>query len=171
MAKLTPIYRKLNKQQEGYTLLLDQHTRQVYRVDHGSVNQFKFWITWALSLALLRSLKDINMSLDHPLSILIIIILLAISALIGVWAYKSAYKDKREVHYTETMIDYYKDQGRNTFKKEVKAVVYIFAIFIILMVIFLIYGGFIWLFFGLLFFGLCSYIVCGLPPSRFKLYK
>src|SRR5699024_8506565 len=108
---------------------------------------------------------------SDPLSILIVIFLLALSAWGGVQAYKNVYKDKREVYYTETMIQYYQELGRSMFKKEVKAMITFFVIFMILMAIFLIYGGFGWLFFSLICFGLLIYIICGLPLSRFRLYK
>jgi len=39
MSALTPFYRKLNKKQEGYKLLLDKRTRQVYKVEHRNINQ------------------------------------------------------------------------------------------------------------------------------------
>lgn len=140
-------------------------------MEHEKGNQYKLWITWAITLALLRVIKDISVSIYDPLSILIVVIFLAISTWIGVFKYKDIYKDKREVYYTESLINDYKDKGRNILKKEVKTAVFIFAIFVLLMTLFLIYGWLIWLFFGIICFGTFIYSICGLPLDRFKLYK
>jgi len=126
---------------------------------------------FALILTLLRGIKDISVLVYDPVSILIVVILLGISALIGMFKYRRIYKDKREVYYTETMIHNYINRGRSTFRKEVNTTIYIFAIFVILMVLFLIYGWLEWLFFALLCFGFLVYVICGLPPDRLRLYK
>lgn len=171
VSKLIPFYRQLEKSGEGYTLLLNKQSKQVYKVEHGQVNQYKFWITWAVVLALLRGIKDMHLSLDNSINILIVIILLAISAGIGIYKFKDVYKDKKEVYYTNDSIEYYIEKGRILLKSEIRTVAFIFGVFVIFMVLFFIYSWLTWLIFGLLCFGTFIYSLCGLPLERFKLYK
>jgi len=169
--KLIPFYRKLNSKQEGYTLLLDQQSEYVYKVEHKEVNPYKFWITWALILSLLRSVKGMEMHMNNVKSVLIVFMAMILSGFIGVYKYKEMYKAYREVYFTKDMIDYYMEKGRPLFKKEVITTVVIFIIFIVLAVLFLIYHLVIWLLFALLLFGLFTYCLCGIPLDRYKLYK
>lgn len=42
MQKLIPFYRELDKEQQGFTLLIDKQSQRVYKVVHKKVNQYKF---------------------------------------------------------------------------------------------------------------------------------
>jgi len=171
LEKLIPFYRKLDKDQVGYTLLMDQQSEKVYKVEHGKTNQYSFWITWALLLAFMRMVKDVPLPMTDLKSFLIVITSMIISGLIGVYKYNNVYKDKREVYYTEYVIREYIHEGKALLKREVYSTVMIFSIFAILMALFVTYGWTVSLVFSLIFLGLFVYAACGLPLARFKLYK
>lgn len=116
-------------------------------------------------------IKEVHLSMGNPENIFIVIILIIISALIGVRKYRDVYKDKREVYYAQDLINTYIDKGKNLLKREVITTIIIFVIFLTLMVLFLIYNWLIWLFFALILFGTFIYAMCGLPIERFKLYN
>lgn len=171
LSKLIPIYRKLNKEQVGYTILMDQQSKRVFKVDHVSINQYKFWITWAMILAFMRAIKDISLPMNHPVYYLFLVGLLGISAFIGRYKYKEVYQEKREVYYTDFLINQYINKGEANFRKEVKGTLVIFLIFVIFLILFFVFNWLPWLFFSLFIFGTFVYAACGLPPARFKLYK
>lgn len=169
--KLIPIYRRQNQNQEGYTLLLDQETDHVYKVEHKEVNQYRYWITWALVLAFLRAIKGMEMYMNNIKSVIIVVIAMALSGYIAVYKYKKVYRSYREVYYTKDMIDYYVEKGQPQFKKEVITTAIIFVIFVILMVVFFIFHAVIWLLFSLFFFGIFIFCLWGIPLDRYKLYQ
>ena len=117
MAKLIPIYRKVDKEQIGYSLLMNLESQQVYKVEHGRVNQYTFWITWALLLALMRGVKDIHLSMTNLIHIFIVIVLIIISGWIGIYKYKKKYKDRYEVYYKDFLIKEYIREGEELLKK------------------------------------------------------
>lgn len=169
--KLIPFYRKLNKKHEGYTLLLDQGTKHVYKVEHQEVNQYKYWITWALTLALLRAVKGMEIYMNSIKSVLIVVLAMALSGFIGIYKYKKVYRAYREVYFTKDMIDYYLEKGQAQFKKEVITTAIIFVTFVIFVVLFFILHAVVWLFFSLFLFGLFIYCLWGIPLDRYKLYR
>jgi len=171
MAKLIPFYRKLDKEQMGYTLLMDQQSQQIYKVEHGKINPYTFWITWASLLAFVRFIQGIQLSMTEPRSILIVMGLMIISGMIGVYKYNDVYKEKREVYYSEYELEEYINKGKTLLKREVNGTIIIFVIFATLMALFIIYGWMASLVFSLVFFGTFVYAACGLPSARFKLYK
>src|SRR5690625_7329244 len=95
--------------------------------------------------------------MGNPVNILIVVILVVISDLVGVRKYKDVYKDIREVYYAQGLINEYIYIGKNLLKREVITTVIIFVVFTILMVLFLINNGLIWLFFALICFGTFIY--------------
>lgn len=169
--RLIPFYRKLNKKHEGYTLLLDQKTEHVYRVEHKEINQYRFWISWALTLALLRAVKGMEIYMNSLKGVLVVVLAMVLSSLLGVHQYKKMYRSYREVYFTKDMIDYYLEKGQPQFKKEVIATAIIFGVFVMLAVLFFIFHTVVWLFFSLLFFGLFIYCLWGIPLARYKLYQ
>src|SRR5690625_5115211 len=153
MQKLIPFYRELDKDEQGFTLLLDKRSEQVYKVEHRKVNQYKFWIAWAFALALLRIIKDVHLSMGNPVNILIVVILVVISALVGVRKYKDVYKDIREVYHAQGLINEYIYIGKNLLKREVITRVIILVVFTIIIVTFLINNGIILICFVVLCIG------------------
>lgn len=79
--------------------------------------------------------------------------------------------DKYEVYYTDFLIKEYIREGEDLLKRGVKGTLFIFAIFAVLMALFLIFGWMLSFGFALIAFGTLIYAACGLPLSRFKLYK
>lgn len=171
MEKLIPIYRKTDKNNAGYTLLLNMKSRQVYKVEYEEVNQYKYWIYWALGLAFLRGISELSFPMNHPFMILLLVILIGVSGFIGVRKYQDLHKKKREVFYTEDMIEDYIEKGKGLYKREVMTTVIIAIVFIILISLFLLFQSLILLAFGLFTFGILVYCLCGLPLERVRLYK
>lgn len=52
---------------------MDQQSKRVFKVDHGSTNQYRVWITWVMALALMRLIKDIHLPMNHPVHFLILV--------------------------------------------------------------------------------------------------
>lgn len=97
-------------------MLLNQQSGHVYKVEHKEVHQYKYWITWALILAFLRSVKGIELYMNNIKSVLIVIVAMALSGFIGVYQYKKVYQAYREVYFTKDMIDYYMEKGQPQFR-------------------------------------------------------
>lgn len=164
--KLIPIYREVDPKAEGFTLLLDGKSQRVYKVIHEKRNDYKFWIAWALVLVFLRGIESLHLSMGSPLNILIVIVLLIISASIGVYKYKETHSGEREVYYTQKVLKEYIEKGKNTLKGDVILSVIAFLVFSAFMVLFLVYQWFIWLLFALFIFYLFILQVCHLSPER-----
>ncbi|GIO23666.1 hypothetical protein [Oceanobacillus sp. J11TS1] len=169
--KLFPIYREVDQKAEGFTLLLDTQSQHVYKVTHEKKSDYKFWIAWALVLALLKGIESLHLSMGSPLNILIVIVLLIISAGMGVYKYKETHKGGREVYYTQDMLEEYIEKGKSTLKGDVIVSIIAFLVFSAFMALFLIYQWLIWLLFALFIFYLFSLQLCHLSPERIRLYR
>jgi len=169
--KLIPIHREVDKNKLEFTFFLDNQCQKVYKTVKENGNDYKFWVAWALVLALLRGIKSLHLSMGSPINILIVIFLFIISGALGVYKYKETHKDGREIYDTQNMVEEYIEKGKNTLKGDVITSGILFLIFIAFMVLFLIYQWLTWLFFALFIFFLFIVLVCYLPPERFKIYK
>lgn len=166
-----PIYREVDQNAAGFTLLLDNQSQRVYKVNHGGRNDYKFWIAWALLLVFLRMVKSLHLTITSPLTILIVIVLFAISAGLGVYKYNKSHQGGREVFYTQETMAEYIEKGKETLKGDIILAVIEFVVFCVFMILFLIYQWFTWLFFAMFLFYMFILQICHLTPERLQLYR
>jgi hypothetical protein len=97
--RLIPFYREMDKNNPGFTLFLDKNSGRFYKAYHKKVNQLIYWISFALVLAVLRSIQSLDLPLGSPITLTLLLLLeLVASFFIGRKFYKSYYfKNKRSI--------------------------------------------------------------------------
>src|SRR5699024_616135 len=170
MQKVIPIYRKLETNKREATFFLDTESKRVFKTVYVK-NDYKFWISWALILVLLRSIKTFHLPITNPIMILFILFLFIISGMTGIYRYKTTIKNKKEVYVTQHMIEDYIYKGKSTLKIDIRVSIVMFIAFTTLIVLFIIFKWLTWLLFALFFFFGFVWSICYLPISRFKLYR
>lgn len=172
MINLIPIYTENERNKQNYTLLLDKRTNLVYKAYHKKVNQLIYWITFAVTLAIIRGIEDVYLPIRGMFSTLLLILLGVGGVAIGLYCYKKmAYEDVREIYLTETMIEDYLNNGKRTLRIEVWVTIIIFICFAVLLFLFVVSHWLVWLLFSFYVFVLFVVLLCRLPLQRFKLYK
>lgn len=171
--RLIPFYREMDKNNPGFTLFLDKNSGRVYKAYHKKVNQLIYWISYALVLAVLRSIQSLNLPTGRPLILSILLLLeLIISFFIGRQFYKSYYfKDLKEVFFDRAMLQEYITAGKRMFKTDLIATVSVFVVFALALLLFLLTYWIIWYLLSFLMLVLTDYMLCSLSRDRFKLYK
>lgn len=170
--RYTPFYRKYSKEDPGYTLFLDEKSGKVYKTNHKKVNQWLYWILFALVLGLMRITLNVHILKNPVFIILLFVFEVLASLLIGYWIYKSYFlNDLKEIFITKGMLHDYITRGKRMFKTDVIVVTVLFLFFILSILLFLGTFWLIWYLLSFVLLVLIFHMLCGFTRERYKLYK
>ncbi|WP_062050939.1 hypothetical protein [Bacillus sp. JCM 19034] len=170
--KIIPIYSESKNNQQGYTILIDEHKEKSYKAFHKKSNQWVYWIGFFFTLAILRSIQDIHITISYTTSVIIYICLLVLTILISRVISKHFYYDEvKEIYLTKTMIEEYIEDGKSIYRIEVWIASISFFIFAILCTMFFINFSLVALLFSIVLFFIFCLSLKRLPLARIKLYK
>lgn len=172
VTKLTPFYRMLDKNKEGYTLFIDKEEERVYKSIHSPSNQLVFWPLFFLSIIVLRRFVSVHIPIKNTLTLIAFLFIEAIIGLVlGRFIYKYYYKNVTEVFYSAATIENYIQKGKKSFNIELGVAIGLFIAYIISIALFIYYKWLIWNILSLFLISLLSITLSALPIHRFKLYQ
>lgn len=170
MKNLIPFYTEKSKDTQAYTLFLDQKSKKVYKAYHKKTSEVLYWIAFVLVLALLRILKDIYYPIN-TLSVILLFVIGTLSVVLGMYFYKIAYEEKKEVFLSEYMVERYIEKGKKVLKIEVITTSCILVGFIIVVLIFIVNNWLPLLLLSIFLLIIFVTLLCRLPVDRFKLHR
>lgn len=170
MKNLIPFYTEKSRDTQAYTLFLDQKSKKVYKAYHKKTSTVLYWIAFVLALALLRILKDVYYPIN-TLNVILLFVIGALSIILGLYFYKFAYEEKKEVFQSEYMVERYIEKGEKVLKIEVITTSCIFIAFIIVLLLFLFNNWLPMLLLAIALLIIFVTLLCRLPVERFKLNK
>lgn len=168
----TPFYRKFSKEEIGYTLFLDEKSGKIYKANHKKVNQWHYWILFALILGVMRSIQNVHIPKNFAFLISLIVFEILVSLYIGFWVYKSYYLNGlKEIFITKEMLNDYIDQGRSMFRIDLIATITLFIFFVLSVLLFLVTDWLVWYLLSFVLLALVFHMLCGFSKKRYKLFK
>ncbi|SFG75741.1 hypothetical protein [Sporolactobacillus nakayamae] len=171
--RLIPFYREMDKNNPGFTLFWDKNSGRVYKAYHKKVNQLIYWISFALVLAVLRSIQSLDLPLGSPVILTLLLLLeLIASFFIGRKFYKTYYfKELKEIFVDKAMFQDYLTSGKTMLKTDLIVTVSLLVVFALALVLFLLTYWIIWYLLSFLMLVLTDHMLCSFSRDRFKLYK
>lgn len=171
--KLIPIYTKIIKDGQNYTIFLDEKTRYTYKAYHkDSGPNFFYWIGFVIVLYFLREIQEITFSFSNTINIGIIMAVIVLGIIAGKYYYKKfGYEDVKEIYLTESMIEDYIEKGRKVFKIDMWVIVISLIIFLSLIISFYITSSLVLLIFSFAALVFIRAYLFRLPKERIMLYK
>src|SRR5690625_5389668 len=79
--KLIPFFGEKKPGIQGYSLFINPNTKEILKADHKEVNMTKYWILFALTLALIRNVLDKSLYFNNQFYLIIVVLIIC---LIGV---------------------------------------------------------------------------------------
>jgi len=157
---------------QGYTLFINPNTKEVFMADHKEVNMAKYWILFALTLALIRSFLDKSLSFNNQFNVIIVILLsCVIGVLMGRSMYQSSYINDRQIYITHEELKDFIREGNLFYKRQI----IMMSIFILLacscLILFIVSYMLIWLVGIFVFSLLFGTVIPLLSRTRYLLYK